>query len=129
MPRSLEPASPDCGLRKKGGKTEGRCLYVCSCHWNKNHSMWIWVNKESLKITHIWGSMVDRLHILTWNRTKKPLAIVLSGEGRKSGGRGGGGDLTNAKRSLYGIVTWISPVQWTYPDLKKWGKNNSHVTL
>jgi hypothetical protein len=30
--------------------------------------------------------MVDGLHIPTWNRTKKPLAIALSGAGRGWGG-------------------------------------------
>jgi hypothetical protein len=41
--------------------------------------------------------MVDGLHILTQNRTKKPLAIVLSGVGRGRRGRDGGGDLTNVQ--------------------------------
>jgi hypothetical protein len=31
------------------------------------------------------------------NRTKKPLAIVLSGEGRRSRERGSGGELTNVQ--------------------------------
>jgi hypothetical protein len=29
----------------------------------------------------MWGYMVDGFHILLWNRTKKPLAIALSGAG------------------------------------------------
>jgi hypothetical protein len=39
--------------------------------------------------------MVDGLHILIQNRTKKPLAIGLSGVGNESRGRDIGGDLTN----------------------------------
>jgi hypothetical protein len=39
--------------------------------------------------------MVDGLHILIQNRTKKPLAIVLSGAERRSKGRDGGGDQIN----------------------------------
>jgi hypothetical protein len=30
-----------------------------------------------------WGYMVGRLYIVIWNRTKKPLAIALSGAGRE----------------------------------------------
>jgi hypothetical protein len=41
--------------------------------------------------------MVDGLHILTQNRTKKPLAIALSGAWRGLRGRDGGGDLTNVQ--------------------------------
>jgi hypothetical protein len=41
--------------------------------------------------------MVDGLHILLQNRTKKPLAIVLSGPGKESKERGGGGDLINVQ--------------------------------
>jgi hypothetical protein len=39
--------------------------------------------------------MVDELHTPIRNRTKKPVAIVLSGVGTESRGRDGGGDLTN----------------------------------
>jgi hypothetical protein len=39
--------------------------------------------------------MVDGLHIFIRNRTKKPLAIALSGTGRGLRERDGGGDLTN----------------------------------
>jgi hypothetical protein len=43
--------------------------------------------------------MVDGLHILRWNRTKKSLVIALSGVGRRLGrglrGRGDGGVLTS----------------------------------
>jgi hypothetical protein len=35
--------------------------------------------------------MVDVIHILTENITKKPLAIVLSGAGKRSRGRDSGG--------------------------------------
>jgi hypothetical protein len=41
--------------------------------------------------------MVDRLHILTLNRTKKPLATAVSGVGRASRGEDGVGDITNAQ--------------------------------
>jgi hypothetical protein len=41
--------------------------------------------------------MVDGLHILIWNKTKKPLAITLSGSGRGITGRDNGGDLTNVQ--------------------------------
>jgi hypothetical protein len=46
--------------------------------------------------------MVDGFHILIQNRTKKPLAIVLSGAGRELRGRelrglNSGGDLTNVQ--------------------------------
>jgi hypothetical protein len=42
--------------------------------------------------------MVDGLHIFTQNRTKKPLAIVLSRVGRESRGRDSEwGDLTNVQ--------------------------------
>jgi hypothetical protein len=49
--------------------------------------------------------MTDGLLILTWNRTKKPLAIALSVVGRELRGRDGGGDLTNA----FGILTMNPP--------------------
>jgi hypothetical protein len=38
--------------------------------------------------------MADGLRIPIWNRTKKPLAIALSGGGR---GRDKGGDVTNVQ--------------------------------
>jgi hypothetical protein len=41
--------------------------------------------------------MVDGLHILIWNRTKKPLAIALSGVGRGLKRREDGDDLTNVQ--------------------------------
>jgi hypothetical protein len=41
--------------------------------------------------------MVDVLHILIQNKTKKPLAIALSGVGRRSRERDGGGELTNVQ--------------------------------
>jgi hypothetical protein len=39
--------------------------------------------------------VVDGLHIPIWNRTKKPLAIALSGVERGLKGRAYGGDITN----------------------------------
>jgi hypothetical protein len=41
--------------------------------------------------------MVDGLHIPIWNRTKKPLAITLSGMGRGLRGGDDGGDATNVQ--------------------------------
>jgi hypothetical protein len=53
--------------------------------------------------------MVDGLCILMQNKTKKPLAIALSGVGRASRRRDSGGDVTMYNISLFGIVT-INPV-------------------
>jgi hypothetical protein len=39
--------------------------------------------------------MVDGHHILIWNRTKKPLAIALSGAGKGLRRRDNGGDVNN----------------------------------
>jgi hypothetical protein len=41
--------------------------------------------------------MGERLYILVWNRTKKPLTTVLIEAGRGLRGRDGGGDLTNVQ--------------------------------
>jgi hypothetical protein len=41
--------------------------------------------------------MVDRIHILIRNRTKKPLAIALSGAESGVRERDSGGDLTNVQ--------------------------------
>jgi hypothetical protein len=41
--------------------------------------------------------MVDRIHILIWNRTKEPLAIALSGAVWGLRGRKDGDDLTNVQ--------------------------------
>jgi hypothetical protein len=41
--------------------------------------------------------MVGGLYILILNRTKKPLAIALSGAGRRWRGRDGDSDLTNTQ--------------------------------
>jgi hypothetical protein len=49
--------------------------------------------------------MADRLHIPTWNRTKKPLAIALSGVGGGWGGETMGTVQIMYKISLIGIVT------------------------
>jgi hypothetical protein len=43
------------------------------------------------------GNMVDGFHTPIWNRTKKPLAIALSGAGMGLKGRGDGGDVTNVQ--------------------------------
>jgi hypothetical protein len=39
--------------------------------------------------------MIDGLHILIWNRTNKPLRVVLSEVGKVLRGRDSGGDITN----------------------------------
>jgi hypothetical protein len=44
--------------------------------------------------------MVDRHRIFIWNRTKKPLAIALSGVGRGLRERDGGGNLTKVQYKL-----------------------------
>jgi hypothetical protein len=44
-----------------------------------------------------WQYMVDGLHIPIWNRTKKPLAIALSGVGRRLRGRDSGGNVNNVQ--------------------------------
>jgi hypothetical protein len=41
--------------------------------------------------------MVDRLHILIWNRTKKFLVIALNGMERESTGRNSGGHVINVQ--------------------------------
>jgi hypothetical protein len=41
--------------------------------------------------------MVDGLHTFIQNRTMKPLAIALSGTGRRSRGRDSGGNLNNVE--------------------------------
>jgi hypothetical protein len=41
--------------------------------------------------------MVDGLHIPIWSRTKKPLAIALSGVGRGLRRRDDGGNVTNVQ--------------------------------
>jgi hypothetical protein len=61
--------------------------------------------------------MVDGLHILKRNRTKKPLAVALSGAGRGLKGRDGRGDLTNI--SLNGTVTMNPPLYNEYSLIKK----------
>jgi hypothetical protein len=42
-----------------------------------------------------WGTMIDGLHILIWNRTNKPLRVVLSEVGKVLRGRDSRGDITN----------------------------------
>jgi hypothetical protein len=41
--------------------------------------------------------VIDGLHLLTGNRTKKPLAIAVNGVGKWLRGRDHGGDLTNVQ--------------------------------
>jgi hypothetical protein len=41
------------------------------------------------------GWMVDGLHIPTWNRIERPLAVAVRGAGKGSRGRDGEDDLIN----------------------------------
>jgi hypothetical protein len=61
--------------------------------------------------------MVDGLRIPTWNKTKKPLAIALSGAGRQ--GRDDGGDITNVHISLIRIVIMNPLLHNEYIIIKK----------
>jgi hypothetical protein len=63
--------------------------------------------------------MLDGLHILTWNRTKKPLATALSGLGRELKGKENGGDLSNVQYKL--IWNWHNkfPLHNEYNLIKK----------
>jgi hypothetical protein len=71
--------------------------------------------KKELKVTY----MVDGLHILIWNRTRKPLATALSEVGRGLRGRDNGGNVHNVpcmsnrnchyESTLIGIVTMNPP--------------------
>jgi hypothetical protein len=63
-----------------------------------------------------------------WNRTKDPLAIALSGEGRGLKGTDGAGDLTNVQYNYLEMSWWISPVQWIYSN-KKFIKKESEVLI
>jgi hypothetical protein len=62
--------------------------------------------------------MVDGLHILIWNSTKKPLAIALNEEG---GGGGGEGrcDLTNVQCKPIQNYHNEAPMYYEYILLKK----------
>jgi hypothetical protein len=51
------------------------------------------------------------LHIHIQNRTKKPLAIAISGVGRESRGRDGEGDLNNVQCKAIQNCQSESPVQ------------------
>jgi hypothetical protein len=62
--------------------------------------------------------LVDGLHILIRNRTKKPLAIALSGAGRGSRGRDDGGDVTNIQYKPIWIVTTNLTYTIIYTNLK-----------
>jgi hypothetical protein len=54
------------------------------------------------------GDMVDGLHIQ--NKTKKPLAIALSGVRKGPRGRDGGGDLTSVQYKLNWNYHYDSPL-------------------
>jgi hypothetical protein len=64
--------------------------------------------------------MVDGVHVLIWNRTKKPLAIPLSGAWRGSRVRDGGGDLANVQyKPVWNCHSEFPTVKWIHPN-----KNN-----
>jgi hypothetical protein len=54
--------------------------------------------------------MTDGLHIPIWNRTKKPLAIVLSGMGKGLRGRDDGSDVTNVQYKCNWNCYYESPI-------------------
>jgi hypothetical protein len=62
--------------------------------------------------------MVDGLHILVWNRTKKHLAIALSGVGSASRERDNGDDLANVQHKPVWNCHNESSLQWIYPNKK-----------
>jgi hypothetical protein len=53
--------------------------------------------------------MIDRLHIPIW-KTKKPIAIALSGVGRGLRGRGDGGNINNVQYVQLELSLWIPHV-------------------
>jgi hypothetical protein len=64
--------------------------------------------------------MVDGLHIHTWNRTMKPLAIALSGAERMLWEGGDGrGNLTSVQCKTIGIAAINPPIQWIYANKNK----------
>jgi hypothetical protein len=66
--------------------------------------------------------MVDGLHILIQNRSKKPLAVALSGAGRWLRGRDGGGDLTNVQYKPIQNCHYESPLYNEYIIIKNFLK-------
>jgi hypothetical protein len=71
--------------------------------------------------------MVDGLHIFIWNRTKKPLAIALSGEGREMKGRDDGGNLTNVQYNPNYNFHYESPLYNEYILIKNFVIKNLKV--
>jgi hypothetical protein len=63
--------------------------------------------------------MVNGLHILIRNKTKKPLAIALSGVGRRLRGRDSGGDRTNVQYKPIWNCHNESPLYNEYILIKK----------
>jgi hypothetical protein len=61
--------------------------------------------------------MVDGLHILVWNGTKRPLAIALSGVGRRWRGRDDGDNVTNVQYNPNWNCHYDSPLVLSiYPN-------------
>jgi hypothetical protein len=75
----------------------------------------LWEEGEGRRLR--WQYMVAGLHIPRWNRTKKPLAIALSGAGRGLRGRDDGGGVSNAQYKFDWNCHYESPlVSWIYPN-------------
>jgi hypothetical protein len=63
--------------------------------------------------------MVDELHVLIWNRTKKSLAIALSGTGRGLRERGDGGYLNTVQYKPNQNCDYEFPLYNKYILIKK----------
>jgi hypothetical protein len=63
-----------------------------------------------------WGNMIDGFHILIWTRTKKPLAIALSGLVWNLGWETVGVIYQFTIQAYLEFSQWISLIQWIYPN-------------
>jgi hypothetical protein len=75
-----------------------------------------------------WGYIVGRLHILIWNRTKKPLSIALSRAGKGLRGRDNGGNLTNVQYKSNQHCHYEAPLHNKY-ILKKVYEKQKYSTI
>jgi hypothetical protein len=62
--------------------------------------------------------MVDGPHKPIWNRSKKPLAIALSGVGKELRGRDNGGDVNNVQYKSNQSCHYESPLYSEYILIK-----------
>jgi hypothetical protein len=69
--------------------------------------------------------MADGLHILIWNGTKKPLAIVLNGMGEVLKWRDGGSDLSNEQYKPIWNCHYESPLYNKYILILKFINNKT----